>query len=148
MTSEQQMEQFSLAYVRAVAAAAGVNVSRPEVDDDSVDIMFSVKSVVGRPQPPLLEVQVKCTAAPIARGQSIRFPLKIKNYNDLIGDRYVPRILIVVAVPKPVRDWLTQDEKSLVLRRCGYWVSLAGEPETANSTSVTVEVPRTQLFSV
>ena len=51
MTPEQQMEQFSLAYVRAVAAAARIKVDRPEVDDDSVDVQFSVRSVVGRPQP-------------------------------------------------------------------------------------------------
>ena len=32
MTEEQQKEQFSIAYVRAIAAVAGVNTSRPEVD--------------------------------------------------------------------------------------------------------------------
>src|SRR5947208_3123117 len=68
--------------------------------------------------------------ATLGRGTSIRFPLKVKNYRELIGKRYIPRILIVVVVPKKVNDWLKQDEKSLILRRCGYWVSLAGEPES------------------
>ena len=35
----QQKEQFSLAYVLAVAAQAGVNHTTPVVDDESVDII-------------------------------------------------------------------------------------------------------------
>lgn len=54
MTEEQQKEQFSVAYVRAVAAVAGINIYRPEVDDDSVDIGFAARAFDGlplRPQP-------------------------------------------------------------------------------------------------
>jgi hypothetical protein len=148
MTPEQQMEQFSFAYVRAMAAAARVNVDRPEVDVDSVDLRFSVKSIAGEPQAPMIEAQVKAASSSPGRGTSFRFPLKVKNYRELIGKRYIPRILIVVVVPKQVKDWLKQDEKSLVLHRCGYWVSLAGEPETSNNVSVSVTLPRSQLFSI
>ncbi len=148
MTPEQQMEQFSFAYVRAVAAAARVNVDRPDVDTDSVDLRFSVNSSIGRLLPPLLDAQVKCTASPARQGKAIRFPLPVKNYNDLIGKRFFPRILIVVAVPKAADEWLEQDEQALVLRRCGYWVSLATAPATTNTKSVTVSLPRSQVFSV
>jgi hypothetical protein len=34
----QQKQQFSIAYVRAVAAVAGYNVYKQEVDDESVDL--------------------------------------------------------------------------------------------------------------
>ena len=37
MTLNLQMEQFSLAYIRAVAASAGYQMVRPEIDIDSVD---------------------------------------------------------------------------------------------------------------
>lgn len=37
MTVNMQMEQFSLAYIRAVAARGGYQVTRPEPDLDSVD---------------------------------------------------------------------------------------------------------------
>lgn len=148
MTPEQQMEQFSLAYVRAVAATAGVNVDRPDVDMDSVDIRFSVASVKGELTPPLIEAQLKCTTRAAGRGRSIRFALSVKNYNELLGQRLLPRILIVVVVPKNPRQWLDQDEQALALHHCGYWVSLAAEPETDHTTSVTVDVPRAQVFSV
>lgn len=40
MTLDQQKEQFSYAYVRAVAAVAQIAVTPPTVDDDSVDLIF------------------------------------------------------------------------------------------------------------
>jgi hypothetical protein len=38
--------------------------------------------------------------------------------------------------------------EQLVLRRCGYWVSLAGQPQSENETSVTVPVPRANVLTV
>lgn len=148
MTEEQQKEQFSIAYVRAVAAAAQVNIYKPEVDDDSVDIGFAVRSVVGRPQPPRLEAQLKCTAVADSDEQNFRLELKVKNYHDLRGEHYVPRVLIVVIVPAAPQDFLTQDHESLALHRCGYWLSLRAMPETKNTAKVTVAIPRGQMFTV
>lgn len=34
------------------------------------------------------------------------------------------------------------------MRRCGYWLSLKGQPETTNTDSVTVYLPRQQIFTV
>lgn len=149
MTAEQQMERFSFAYARAIGAAAGVNVTEPDVDEDSIDLVFSTRSVAGQPQPPKFEAQVKCTAGPPpTKGKTIRHELKVKNYNELVGPHYVPRYLIVVIVPKKAKDWLAQDEKALVLYRCGYWLSLANEAASTNEKSVTVHVPRANVFSV
>jgi hypothetical protein len=147
MTPEQQKEQFSIAYVRAVAATARVNVSRPEVDDDSVDIRFSIKSIEGAEVPPMLEAQLKCSSAHDPGGESIRYPLKLKNYNDLRGKHFIPRVLIVVITPAAITDWLVQDEQQMVLRKCAYWVSLEGMPERDNASKVTIHVPRAQRFS-
>jgi len=148
MTPEQRMEQFSLAYVRAVAAAAGVNATKPDVDMDSVDLVLSVKSAIGRPVSPLVEVQVKSHAAPTPDAPTFAYELKVKNYNELTGRRYVPRYLVVVLLPDDPADWLGQDEAGLVVRRCGYWRSLANEPVSPNAKSVTVKLSRADVFSV
>lgn len=71
-------------------------------------------------------------------------PLKLKNYNDLRGDHYVPRVLIVVLVPTVPEDWLIQNHESLALRHCVYWLSLQQSPETTNTAKVTVAIPRSQ----
>ena len=56
--------------------------------------------------------------------------------------------LIVVLVPSHLKDWIDQTAQRLSLLRCGYWVSLRDLPESSNKSGVTIEIPRTQLFSV
>jgi hypothetical protein len=58
----------------------------------------------------------------------------------------VPRILIVVVMLPNIEDWLGHDETKLALKRCGYWLSLRGFSETANTSSVRVRIPRRQGF--
>ena len=143
---EKQKEQFQQAWTRAVAAAAGVAVSEPSVDDDSVDIELKGGPGWG-PRRPRLEAQLKCTQTVQPGGGDLQYPLKIKNYNDLRPEQselLVPRILIVLIVPTSVDDWLAIDDHQLVGRHCGYWVSLRGAQPTTNTTTVTVTVPGAQ----
>ena len=78
------------------------------------------------------------------------FVLRRKNYVDLQGDDFiVPRILTVVIVPEKTEDWLSQSDAELILRRCGYWLSLRqAHPLYDDRDTVTVRVPRAQRFSV
>lgn len=148
MDINQQKEQFSNVYVRAVVTVAGYSLYRPEVDDDSIDLGIVARSGTGKVQAPRLELQLKCTSTNILDGRCARFPLPIKNYNDLRITSLVPRILVVVLVPKSPDDWLHHSETEMCLRRCGYWVSLREQPTTQNSTAVTVELPRSNQFNV
>jgi len=50
-------------------------------------------------------------------------------------------------VPGEVGDWLSQTEESLCLKRCGYWLSLRGQPAVGNKTFITVEIQRQNIFS-
>ena len=148
MDFNKQKEQFSIAYVRAVIATARFNIYKPEVDDDSIDLGIAASGSLELPVRPRLELQLKCTADEGAlREGIIQFRLKVKNYNDLRLDALVPRALVVVLVPSRVDDWLTQSEEQLVMRKCGYWLSLLGEPEVENTETITVQVPRTQQFT-
>lgn len=149
MTIDDQKEQFSFAYARAVAAVAQVVVSEPTVDDDSVDLSFKKKGGGGAVRSPQLDVQVKCTESANIRADHIAYPLKLKNYDELRPTNLlVPRILIVVTVPDDLVDWLNHSEQELAMRKCGYWVSLRGMAATANQTNVTVHLPRANQFTV
>jgi hypothetical protein len=149
MDENQQKEQFSNAYVRAVAATAGYNIYKPEVDDDSVDWGIGARGGKGTTRSPKVELQLKCTSQDVVKQDHIAFPLPVKNYHDLRQiDYQVPRILVVVVAPQDVSAWLTQSEASLVLHCCGYWLSLRGREDVANVEKITVHVPRTQLFTV
>jgi hypothetical protein len=59
-----------------------------------------------------------------------------------------PRILVLVIVPADIGEWMNLSTEQLVLRRAACWVSLAGQPESDNEISVTVSVPRANLFTV
>lgn len=150
MDLNNQKEQFSYAYVSAVAACAGFATSKPNVDDDSIDFKLSQKGGLGTIKSPQLDLQLKCTTTPpIPKKPTFPFPLKKKNYDELRDPNVlVPRILVVVIVPHDIADWLRASERQLAMRKCGYWLSLCGLPDTGNSTSTTVNLIRKQIFTV
>ena len=143
-----QKEKFSEAYLQAIAAVAGYGVVKPIPDVDSVDWVVSAQGVGDTLRRPRLEVQLKCTALDIIRETHLHLSLKMKNFNDLRHPNpIVPCILIVVAVPDNIDEWIAHSETELSMRRCGYWISLCGKPEVSNSSQVTVEVPRVQTLT-
>jgi len=113
-----------------------------------VDLGLASRGGTGPILSPRLELQLKCTSRDVLSESSVRYPLNLKNYNDLRINALVPRILVVVLVPENLADWLVQSEDELLMRHCGYWVSLRGLPETPNTTTVTVELPRSNQFTV
>lgn len=149
MELNDRKEQFSNAYLQAVASVAGFGLYKP-VPDMGLDWGLSGYGRNGTPKSPRLEVQLKCTAAGLPNGNDISFALKPKTYDDLrVGPEHltVPRILVVVLVPNGIESWLEQSEEKLTMRRCGYWMSLRGMEEVENTSSITVRLPRSNLFT-
>ncbi len=145
MDLSARKEQFSNAYLFAVAAAAGCSVAKPSVDNDSIDWTISNRL----PRRPKLDVQLKCMANDEALGTSFSYPLQKKNYDDLrIAGIMVPRILILVRVPSVLDNWIHGGIEELILRRDAYWLSLAGSVDSVNDTSVTIQIPVAQAFTV
>ena len=144
MTPNLQMEQFSIAYVRAIAACAGYRIGTVYPDLDSMDGILVSDS--GRR--PRIEFQLKATSQEILRNGTLHFPLPINNYNDLrTEDPRIPRILIVVLIPEELDNWLSQTDEELCMRHCAYWTSLRSRPTVPNSSSVTVHIPLTNMFN-
>jgi hypothetical protein len=147
-----QKEEFSYAYINAVASAAGFSfqiASRP-LDQVGVDVTITGLVSPGSRRRTRLDVQVKCTSRDVIDSNNLRYPLDIKNYEELRNDYPDddPLILVVVLVPDNVDDWLHQSETELCLQHCAYWVSLRGQPATENQTTVTVYLPRQNIFTV
>lgn len=107
MDISARKEQFSFAYIQAIAAQIGLNYSKDAVDDDSVDIRLSGKGFTGgKVRNPKIEIQLKCTSQDVVKGDVIKYPLKLKNYNDLRGeDVAAPRYLMVLVVPEAIDNW-------------------------------------------
>ena len=151
MDINHRKEQFSRAYVRAIAAVAGFGTGTPEPDHDSIDLVFFKKSeeeAEGRNySAPRVEAQLKCTAQNVIRAGALHFPLEAKNYNELRRKVLVPRILVVHCIPSDIAEWLEHSEQQLLLRHCSYWVSLRDLPLSTNATRVTVQVPQANKFT-
>ena len=142
-----RLEQFSRAYVKAVAAAAGVTNWTSDVDNIGIDVHFKRGTTDGVRKYPQLECQLKATTEDCVRDDHVAFELDIPTYNKL---RYtglaVPRILVVVVMPRNVESWIVHSEDMMSMYRCGYWISLLGEPALPNTRSTTIRLPRSNRF--
>lgn len=151
MDRNAHKEEFSYAYIHAVAAATGYSCKKAErlEDLEGIDLTVTALGVQGTRRCPRIDLQVKCTSrADIVHDDCIKYPLEVPAYEKLrFDDPTIPYLLVVVLVPDDLDDWLIHSEDELLLRHCGYWRSLAGEPETRNTKNITVQVPRTNLFT-
>ena len=139
----QQQEQFSNAYLRMVATVAECTLSKPEVDDDSVDFTIHTKGYSGQYGYPRIDVQLKCYQNFPIESQGFSYPLKIKNYNDLrVTNILVLRILVILVVPKNIENWLEQSDQQTIVKHCAYWASIRGKPPVQNTKTVTVSIPQ------
>ncbi|MDB5479094.1 MAG: hypothetical protein JWO83_147 [Caulobacteraceae bacterium] len=138
-------ERLSIAYVTAVAARAGCQISQPDIDKQSIDV--TVRPVSGRKL--AVDLQLKATSTECVEGGEVIFSLPVKNYDDL-RDKHctAPHFLIVLVLDPDDSLWLTSDEDALLIRRCAYWADLRGQPETTNQATITVKIPCSQRFDV
>lgn len=144
MDRNKAQECFADSFLLSAAGAAGCTAAKPGVDDDSIDWTLSSK-LTRRPK---LDVQMKSTIEDSGVGETIHYSLKRKNYDDLtLTLLSVPRILVLVILPREVADWLNLTPERLLLRKSAYWLSLTGFEPTDNAASVTVPIPRSNLFT-
>jgi hypothetical protein len=142
--------EFGLAYVRAVASAAGLFTQEAAraFDSDGVDLTIMNRGSGGVTRSPRLDLQVKSTSIVQVEDQ-FSFDLPVKNYDELRDSTWqVPRILVVVVVPELIAEWITQSDRELIMRRCGYWRTLIGDPEKDNRGTVRISMQRQQRFDV
>ena len=139
-----RQEALSRAYVHAIAAGAGYTVSQPDIDRDSIDLTVAA----GGRMRPKLDIQLKATINLAPSADGFTFPLSIKNYDDLRAPTQTPRILVILDMPRQENDWIEVSLEELVLRRAAYWSSLRKFPESDNKTTVTIQIPNSNVFDV
>ena len=146
-----QKEEFSYAYIRAVASVAGYAVEQKlrAMDNAGVDVTIEVPGEIGEILFPKFDAQVKCTSSQsVLHNDYIKFPLEVKNYNKLRHEKpLTPQLLIVVLVPTDINGWINISEDKTLMKKCGYWISLKGRPKTNNNTTITIDIPRINLFT-
>lgn len=145
MAMTDREEALSRAYISAVTAVAGYVTALQDFDRDGVDVQIRA----GGDMRPSLDIQLKATInLGVAADGVFRFPLKRRNYDLLRELTIIPRILVVLDLPKDEADWVSVGADQLIMRRCAYWASLAGLKETENTDSVTISIKSNNRFDV
>lgn len=147
----ERKQQFSLAFVRMVTAAAGCSVKSHSTDYDGVDITIASSAEYEKFYCPQFELQVKCTAqVGVERDDVVAWRMEAGPLQRLINlKRYCPAYLGVLVVPEDPEEWLDQDETRLVSQSRMYWQRAADLGTlTGNAASKTVYLPKDNLFDV
>jgi hypothetical protein len=138
-------ERLSIAYITAVAARAGCQVVKLDIDKESIDAM--IRPVSGSKSQ--IDLQLKATSLKVLSDDSVKFSLPIKNYDNLRDlSSIVPHYLVILNLPEQEDAWLEVRASDLVLRGAAYYGSLYGHSAVSNTASRTVVLPQTQRFDV
>ena len=144
LTSADRKEALSRVYVAAVAASAGYTLAKQDFDRDGVDVQIRA----GGAMCPSLDIQLKASARlGEGREEEFRYPLPCRNYDLLRKQTLVPRILVVLDLPKEESRWVTISTEELVMKRCAYWANIKGFPETSNKETVTIPINKQNSFN-
>lgn len=150
LTRNHRQEGLCRAYIQAVASHCGMSWSIP-TPDYGVDLsLHEIIDLDGQlVQSDLrIDVQAKATTRAQRSAGSIGCDIEVSTYNALrLASSDGTRLLVVLVLPARETEWLTWTERSLLLRRCAYWISLRGKPPTLNRSSVRVWIPRANVFS-
>ncbi|MEU1735312.1 DUF4365 domain-containing protein [Streptosporangium sp. NPDC020145] len=136
-------EWFSIAYVQALASAAGYAVEVSRVDQFGVDLEIRDRAM-------RIDVQMKCTEKlKSLDDDNFTFDLDVRTYNLLCGpDRILPGYLFVVEVPKDISRWITPTSEGILLRKFGYYADMTLLAPTKNKASKAVHFPKENRLTV
>ena len=147
------MQEMQYAYLYAVVSRAGAKVKRSDgnVDFGSDGDITYVKNLPGGKfgdTSITFNFQMKATRRWKREDDHIVYDIDVESYNKLVtweGFGFI--ILILFKLPVNEAEWLSVSEDVLAIRNCCYWIRLS-EPESKNSSSVRIRIPRDRLFDV
>lgn len=150
MIDTKRKEEMSLSYLIAVAAVNGIAVELKRHDDDGIDAELHkiVTRNDGAQFRASLSVQMKSTATVLRKqDDNFHYDLKAKNYNDLRRNSRNPQYLFVLMLPKKPEEWLSHSVDELIIRKCMYWSDPATWQDVNNSSTVSVNIPKTNMLT-
>jgi|SRR5947209_17122117 len=145
-----RMEAYSRAYAHAVAAAAGVAIGSITPDINGLDIHF-LSPDDGDDAGSSSHVQLKSTGDTLADSTEEAnckvYRLRVVDYDRLRKPTRVPRLLVVLEVPRDAEDWLHCDREFLRMNASARWVSLRDAGPTDYANKVPIRLPIANVFT-
>ena len=150
MDIEKIKEELSKSYLNAVCSRAGIDVECMTHDADSIDVHIKKEYTASNGEICIsqMNIQLKATSQILREDdQTISFPLKVKNYNDLRKRCACPFLLCVLFLPNDETEWINHSTSELIIKRCMHWMNLVGMPDTSNKETVTLRIPKGNIVS-
>ena len=153
-------ELLSFRYIEAIANYCGYTTDKPDLDFgvdlyineiSQINIQNELKTI---PTGRKLDLQIKSTTVSGIDlvGDTIKYPLRIKNFNDLIFRKTNYNnilLLILFVLPNDKHDWIKINDKELIIRKCAYWYFPENENEVSdNVSSKTIEIKKSNLITI
>lgn len=145
-STPQWKEQFSKAYLGAVAAATGCTLYGGGPDLYSED--KAIRADFGRGVPvrlPVVRVQLKCTSRHFAGEPTVQLGERAVEHLSLTVPH--PAIVVLVRVAQVRSNWLGACEHGLLLGYEARWVSGASLACAPGCKSVRVAFPQANVFN-
>jgi hypothetical protein len=138
-------EWVSAAFVHAICAQAGLNISKTSDWDDGLDITIA-STKAGYCGVKLRNVkfhlQLKSTRNWNIVNGHISFWLKAEKYNDLTGESVDPQHLVLYTLPKGRSNWVRSMATHAVFNHCAYFYSFTNlRSLPAASAGETIHIP-------
>jgi hypothetical protein len=131
-----QKEEFSRAYVLAVATQAGYTLGGWNVDKDGVDVTLRRKAL-------MVDIQLKCTKSPRTTINGFSFDLDVRTYERLRDpERSAPAYLVLLIVPPVLDSWLLHEPERLIVASHAYWSRFRPDLGPASGQSVAISLAR------
>lgn len=160
LTVSHLQEQLSKSYIIATAAIARVGLEITREQDYGVDgtlIKYAERNLSGTPgrgrsveNGIKLDFQIKCSTQWRFDGNEVAYSIESKTYNDIVLRRpHVPRLLLMLMCLPNIdgEEWHDHLEDSLTLRRCVYFLHLAGPPIQNERSTKLIRIPRQNVLT-
>jgi len=156
ITQPHVQEGFNRAFLYALAAGAGLNVSMNRAWDYKVDGTFSEVAYQNGTMFETgfsLDFQLKASINWRYEQQTVKYDLDASEYNDLARRRgsrrqaATAKILILLCLPPNLRDNLDVSPVQMSLRRACYWFMPETEQGTQNTSKIRISLPCTNLVT-
>lgn len=145
---KSRMEMLQDSYLKAVAAAAGCQMAKPD-PDDGIDWILTHSSKEHTADCQIdLKVQLKSTfqVEPNPQNGKVAVRVERRRFEMLALSPVInARILVAMIVPRSVDFWIKASHDFLTLRHCAYWINLEGR-DPGDAEEVTVSVQTTNVF--
>jgi len=144
MDINAQKEEFSYGYLQLLGAKAGLEVTKSgrQTDNQKIDLHIIHAGKISNIYTPRFDAQVKCTHQENIDDEYFKYDLDIETYDRLRNIYHdVPIFLIVLLVPEDINNWVQITQEQSIVKKCAYYISLKGLPESDNTTSVRIKIP-------